>query len=67
MVHADIGTGYPEKDAVTLTWLPDLTAALLAPGGVAISGLPLAHAALTPLPLPPGIESERYFLYRRQA
>ena len=67
VVHADIGTGYPEKDAVTLTWLPDLTAALLAPGGVAISGLPLAHAALAPLPLPPGIESERYFLYRRQA
>lgn len=29
-VHADIGTGYPEKDAVTLTWLPDLAAGMLA-------------------------------------
>ncbi len=28
MVHADIGTGYPEKDAITLTWLPDLAASM---------------------------------------
>jgi hypothetical protein len=66
MVHADIGTGYPEKDAQTLTWLPQRVASLLAPGGIAISGLPLADPALTPLPLPPGIESDRYFLYRKQ-
>jgi hypothetical protein len=66
MVHADIGTGYPEKDAQTLTWLPGLVASLLAPGGYAMSGLPLAHPALAPLPLPPGIESDRYYLYRKQ-
>ena len=47
MVHADIGTGYPEKDAITLTWLPDLAAGMLAKGGVAVSGLPLDH----PLPV----------------
>lgn len=66
LVHADIGTGYPEKDAQTLVWLPGLVASLLAPGGVAASGLPLEDARLTPLPLPAGIDQGRYFLYRRR-
>ncbi len=66
MVHADIGTGYADKDAATLIWLPNLTAALLAPGGIAVSGLPLHHAELMPLPLPRGVESDRYFLYRKR-
>jgi trans-aconitate methyltransferase len=64
IVHADIGTGYPDKDAQTLIWLPGLVAALLAPGGYAMSGLPLDHPGLSALPLPPGIDSDRYFLYR---
>jgi S-adenosyl-L-methionine methyltransferase len=67
LVHADIGTGYPEKDAVIRTWLPDLAVALLATGGVAASGLRLDHAVLEPLPLPAGIDSDRYFLYRKRA
>jgi trans-aconitate methyltransferase len=66
LVHADIGTGYPEKDAQTLTWLPGLVAALLAPHGFAMCGLPLDFPGLTPLPLPPGVERDRYFLYRKQ-
>jgi S-adenosyl-L-methionine methyltransferase len=65
LVHADIGTGYPDRDARTLTWLPDLVVALLAPHAFAMSGLPLNTPDLTPLPLPPGIESDRYFLYRK--
>ncbi len=65
LVHVDIGTGYPDRDAVTLTWLPDLVASALAGEGVAASGLPLDHPALQALPLPPGIAAERYFLYRR--
>lgn len=66
LVHADIGTGYDDKDAETLTWLPDLTASLLCPGGIALSGLPLDHFELTPLPLPPSVTRGRYFLYRRK-
>lgn len=66
LVHADIGTGYADKDAVTLTWLPGLTASLLAEGGVAVSGLPLDHPALGPLALPQGVPQDRYFLYRRR-
>ncbi len=64
LVHADIGTGYAEKDALTLQWLPTLVAGLLTTGGIAICGLPLVHPALSQLPLPPGIDSQRYFLYR---
>ena len=29
LVHADIGTGYPDRDAVTLTWLPQMVAGML--------------------------------------
>ena len=65
LVHADIGTGYPDKDAVTLTWLPQLVAGLLAPGGYAVSGLPLHHPQLELQPRLPTIEEGRYFHYRR--
>ncbi len=65
LVHADIGTGYDEKDAVTLTWLPDLAVALLAPGGIIASGLELQHSVLEQLPLPASVKPGRYFLYRR--
>jgi hypothetical protein len=65
LVHVDIGTGYEEKDAVTLTWLPQLAAALLAPGGVVASGLELNHSQLENLPLPHHVKKGRYFLYRR--
>ncbi len=65
LVHADIGQGYPDRDALTLHWLPRLVAGLLAPQGIAASGLPLDHPALHPLPLPAGVDEGRYFLYRR--
>ena len=65
LVHADIGTGYDEKDAVTLTWLPQIVAGMLAPGGIAVSGLPLQEASLNPLPVPQSVPQDRYFLYRK--
>lgn len=67
VVHADIGTGYPDRDAQTLIWLPGLVAGLLAPGGVAISGLPLDHPALDALPMPQSVPQDRSFLYLRRA
>jgi len=66
LAHADIGTGYEDKDAVTLTWLPQIMAGTLRPGGIAISGLPLDHADLQPLPLPDSVKEGRYFIYRRK-
>ncbi|PDT35720.1 hypothetical protein CO671_15530 [Rhizobium sp. M10] len=65
LAHADIGTGHDEIDAVTLTWLPQLIAGVLAHNGIAVSGLPLEHPELAALPLPEGIKEGRYFLYRR--
>lgn len=66
LAHADIGTGYPGKDAITLRWLPQLMAGVVVSGGVAVSGLPLDHPDLVPLPLPAGVQEDRYFLYRRR-
>jgi hypothetical protein len=66
LVHADIGTGHPERDAVTLTWLPDTMAQALTRGGIAVSGLPLDHPAFSPFSQPAGVPEGRYFLYRRR-
>lgn len=66
LVHADIGTGYDDMDAITLTWLPDMVAGMLASGGIAVSGLPLTHPQLEALPQIPGIAADRYFHYRRR-
>lgn len=66
LVHADIGTGYDDKDAVTLSWLPQMVAGMLASGGIAVSGLPLDHSELVLLPRLPTIAEGRYFHYRRR-
>lgn len=66
LVHADIGTGYDDKDALTLRWLPQLVVDILAHGGIAVSGLPLIHADLEELPRLPSIAEGRYFYYRRR-
>lgn len=66
LVHADVGTGYEEKDARTLSWLPGLVASLLRPSGLAVSGLQLDHPDIEPLPVPPSVPEGRYFLYRRR-
>ncbi|WP_442579922.1 class I SAM-dependent methyltransferase [Mesorhizobium sp. ASY16-5R] len=65
LVHADIGTGIEELDLKTQEWLPGLAVDLLQPGGIVVSGLPLDHAALLPLPLCEGVPADRYFLYRK--
>lgn len=65
LVHADLGTGYDDKDAITLTWLPQLVVGLLAIHGIVASGLALTHPLLQPLLLPATVKQGRYFLYRR--
>jgi hypothetical protein len=66
LAHVDIGTGNDDLDRQTLQWLPDLTASLVQPGGLVVSGLPLDHPALTALPLPDSVPAERYYMYRRR-
>lgn len=65
MAHADIGTGYPDRDAAISAWLAPVMCDVLAPGGIAISGLPLEDPGLTRLPVPEGVPEDRYFLYER--
>lgn len=65
LVHADIGSGYEDLDELNLRWLPGLVVDLLASGGIAASGVPLNHPDLHPLPMPAGVPSGRYFVYRR--
>jgi hypothetical protein len=64
LVHVDIGTGYPELDAQTLEWLPDAVTAMLRPGSIVISGLPLDHPPLEPVALPDSVPPGRYFVYQ---
>ena len=66
LVHADIETAYADVDAETARWLAVLMPSLLAPGGLAASGLALPNSQLEPLSLPEGVPAERYFLYRRR-
>jgi hypothetical protein len=66
LAHADIGTGYPENDAIIVAWLPELMAGALAKGGIAVSGLPLEHPQLVPLPRLPSVEAGRYYHYQRR-
>lgn len=65
LVHADIGTGYPEKDAIVMSWLPELAAGMLRSGGYAVSGLALDHPQLEMLPIPDHLEPGRYYFYRK--
>jgi hypothetical protein len=65
LAHADIGTGHDDLDAITLTWLPQAVAGSLRSGGIAVSGLPLAHPELIEMPIPASVHTGRYFLYRR--
>ena len=65
LVHADIETGYAGIDAETATWLPEVAARALRPGGIVASGLALRHPDLLRLPLPAEVPADRYFIDSR--
>ncbi len=67
LVHADIGSGYDDLDAVNLAWLPAVTMQLLAPSGIAASGVRMDHPGLEKLPLPATVAEGRYHIYRKRA
>ncbi len=64
LVHADLGTGDPERNARLAGWLAAALPALLAEGAIVASDRKLESPALEPLPPPAGIDPQRYFLYR---
>lgn len=65
LIHVDIETGVGALDAGLASWLPELVARLLVPGGYAASGAALADLRLAPCPLPPGVPVGRYAVVRR--
>lgn len=64
LVHADLGTGDPDRNARLARWLSGALPPLLAPEAVVVSDQALAAPELAPLPPPAGVEPGRYFLYR---
>ncbi|MGV8938690.1 MAG: class I SAM-dependent methyltransferase [Allorhizobium sp.] len=61
LVHADIGTGFDDQDAITRSWVTGM----LAVCGYALSGLPTDAPELERVPIPDHTPPERHFLYRR--
>lgn len=66
LVHSDIGTGDAARNAALAAWLADALPALLQPGAIVVADQALFAHRLINLPPPPGIEPERYFLYRHR-
>lgn len=65
LVHADTGCGDPDADAEQARFLASVLPGLMANGGVAVSDQSLDAPELKPLEPPEGVDSGRYFLYRR--
>jgi hypothetical protein len=67
LLHADIGTGDPERNARLARWLAGVVPPLVTVGGYVASDQALDDPRLTPLPLPAQVPAGRYHLYRRAA
>ena len=64
LVHSDMGSYTEAHNTAMSERLSRLLPAVLAPGGIVVSDLPLALAGVLALPLPAGAQEGRYFLYR---
>ncbi|MGE0254714.1 MAG: class I SAM-dependent methyltransferase [Alphaproteobacteria bacterium] len=64
LIHSDIGTGEPERNARVAAALAPLYAKLLVGGGLLASDQAMPAEAWAEIPLPPGVPPGRYFLYR---
>jgi hypothetical protein len=64
LVHSDIGTGDPARNARLAGRIAGLLPPLLAPGAIVVSDQPLPSETLSRFPLPVGVAQGRYHLYR---
>lgn len=62
VAHYDCGIGVKEKDVAEAAELSPLIAAVMAPGGIIISGQPLV--GITQVDGPDGIAPDRYYFYK---
>jgi hypothetical protein len=67
LAHADIGSGEREATLELAAWLGPALTPFLADGAVVVSDQALAAPGLEPLPLPDGVASGRYHMYRYAA
>lgn len=67
LAHADIGTGDEALNRELAAAIAPLLDALMRPGGVILCDQPMRRPRWTPLPLPEGIETGRYNLFRVEA
>jgi hypothetical protein len=64
LVHADTGSGDEAATAALARWLGPMLGPALARGAIVVSDQRLEIAGATPQPLPAGVPSDRYFIYR---
>ena len=70
LVHADAGSGDTESSRAQGRWLAGPVDALLRPGGIVVSDQDMSDSGRPPdgwqaEPLPAGVRSGRYFIYRK--
>ena len=66
LAHSDMGSGDAEANAELAASLAELLPPLLLESAWVVADQRLKHASLCPLPPPPGIAPDRYFLYRHE-
>ena len=64
LLHSDIGTGDDERNFRFAQWLGPELLPLLAPGAIVASDQRLAALDAFRIPLPAGVEEDRYYVYR---
>lgn len=64
LCHADIGSGDETASQALGAEIAPLVDALMAPGGIVAGDQPMRAPRWEELPLPPGIEPGRYFIWR---
>jgi hypothetical protein len=67
LLHNDIGSGDEIHNAATRAWLSPLVPPRMAPGGVVVTSFTLSLPGYEKLPLPDGVQPDRYHLYRAPA
>lgn len=65
LVHSDMGSYTEAHNSAMSARLSRLLPAVLAPGAIVVSDLPLALPGADAVPLPAGAQEGRYFLYRK--
>ena len=65
LAHADVGSGDPAASRRSGGLVARLVPPLLRPGGLLLCELELGVPELQRLPMPRGVEAERYFYYRK--